>query len=225
MRLLEIRALVDKLVEEAKTPLIPPTDILIELTTLQELLSPQSIAPSIRDFCGVLEACIADGPALSRDDWRLNDLVDRYIMAARFQTQVIEAHVVNHTLAAHHHHDPERAVAELIEYEVTMALDPAISKVAQALVERGKTLSSPGQSAERAFDLLGDLGYRWSMSENAWVHARSGIPTRAVMALVPMEVWNFYRFAATAFVPMTSQQVELNNSLALAVKAVKGITE
>lgn len=61
-----------------------------------------------------------------------------------FKDMVIEQLVVDGIFTQEHETNPRKAVRDLIAYECQMALDPAISSEAQALVERG----AAGQSSK-----------------------------------------------------------------------------
>lgn len=51
---------------------------------------------------------------------------------------VLDALIVNFIYHGGHEHDPRQALADLIEYEVQIALDPKVSSDAEALIERGR---------------------------------------------------------------------------------------
>lgn len=55
----------------------------------------------------------------------------------KWRSAVIEALVASCIYKAKHDHDPERALAELVQFEIECALDPVISKKADDLVQRG----------------------------------------------------------------------------------------
>lgn len=56
-----------------------------------------------------------------------------------WKTAVIDALVINHIYTAEHDNDPRKALADLIAWETMIALDPAVSPEALALIERGRT--------------------------------------------------------------------------------------
>lgn len=51
---------------------------------------------------------------------------------------VIDALVVGHIYQEKHKDNPKQAIADLIEWENTIALDPRVSKEAQTLVDKGR---------------------------------------------------------------------------------------
>lgn len=51
---------------------------------------------------------------------------------------VIEALVVNHTYSGTHDDNPQKALMDLITWEIKIALDPSVSTDAQALIDRGR---------------------------------------------------------------------------------------
>ena len=68
---------------------------------------------------------------------------------------VIEALIVNHTLRKEHEEDPKLALAALIDWECKIALDPAVSSEAQALIDKGRKEALPSQE--------------WSEEDEKWL--------------------------------------------------------
>lgn len=58
--------------------------------------------------------------------------------ALEWKREVIEALIINCIFIAEHEHNPRRALNDLISWEVQVALDPAVSSDAAALIERGR---------------------------------------------------------------------------------------
>lgn len=56
---------------------------------------------------------------------------------ARWKDSIIEKLIVSHCYKAEHETNPELAINDLISWEVNVALDPAVSEQAQALIDRG----------------------------------------------------------------------------------------
>ncbi len=65
-------------------------------------------------------------------------LKERAEKAEQFREALIDALVINHSYTAEHDTDPRKAVADLIAVETQIALDPAVSGDAQALIDRGR---------------------------------------------------------------------------------------
>lgn len=63
---------------------------------------------------------------------------------------VREGLIVNHIFQNDHDTDPKKAIADLIAYEVALALDPRISKEAQQLVDSGTTQCVPEEELKQA---------------------------------------------------------------------------
>jgi hypothetical protein len=59
---------------------------------------------------------------------------------------VTAAMICAHILRREHETDPEKALAELLAWEIDVALDPAVSSRAEALVQRGR--DEPGKQGE-----------------------------------------------------------------------------
>lgn len=59
-------------------------------------------------------------------------------VAESFRDAVIDALVNIHSYTTEHDTDPRKAIADLIEIETNIALDPAVSSEARALIERGR---------------------------------------------------------------------------------------
>lgn len=58
-------------------------------------------------------------------------------MTNGFKDAVIDGLVVVHIYNASHDADPRKAVKDLIDFHVAVALDPQVSSDAQALIDRG----------------------------------------------------------------------------------------
>jgi len=58
--------------------------------------------------------------------------------AEQFREALIDALVIVHSYTAEHDANPRKAVTDLIVVETQIALDPAVSSDAQALIDRGK---------------------------------------------------------------------------------------
>lgn len=80
-----------------------------------------------------------------------------------FKDMVIEQLVVDGIFTKEHETNPRKAVRDLISYECQMALDPAISKEAQALVERGASGqgSTIRQGDSMPYAVSNDLYWRY----------------------------------------------------------------
>jgi len=86
-------------------------------------------------------------------------------MTTPWREAVIDALVVNHIYRKDHDADPRKAIRDLIEWEQKLALDPAVSAEAQALIDQGRREAAPdevvlaehiGNSEGRE----GDVGFR-----------------------------------------------------------------
>lgn len=55
-----------------------------------------------------------------------------------FRDAVIDALINIHSYTTEHDTDPRKAIADLIEIETNIALDPAVSSDARALINRGR---------------------------------------------------------------------------------------
>lgn len=51
---------------------------------------------------------------------------------------VIDALIIGHIYREKHENEPRQALADLIHWEISVALDPAVSSAARDLMERGK---------------------------------------------------------------------------------------
>ena len=61
-------------------------------------------------------------------------------MTNAWKEAVIEKLVVDCIYADRHEFDPEKAINDLLTYEIQIALDPAVSQAARDLIERGRLL-------------------------------------------------------------------------------------
>lgn len=80
-----------------------------------------------------------------------------------FRDVVIEGLAVSHSLTAEHETNPRKAVADLISWHVQVALDPAVSSQAQALIERGAAShgSTIRQGDSMPYAVSNDLYWRY----------------------------------------------------------------
>lgn len=62
-------------------------------------------------------------------------------MVDAWKDVVRDALIVRFIYIHQHEYDPERALADLMAWETKVALDPAVSSAARALIERGRTES------------------------------------------------------------------------------------
>lgn len=87
----------------------------------------------------------------------------------RWRDEVIEALVVNCIYSHKHDLNPSLALHDLISWEIRVALDPAVSSDAQALIERGRRSvrklrcqlhpTKKNETGRRAFGLGFRIGY------------------------------------------------------------------
>lgn len=69
---------------------------------------------------------------------QFNKISNRSFKENPWKAAVIESLITSLAYQHDHDHDPRKAVQDLIDWEVKIALDPTISKEAQALVELGR---------------------------------------------------------------------------------------
>lgn len=96
----------------------------------------------------------------------LNDRIVRLIRAverkhleaeASFRVAVIDQLVIHHIYNASHDSDPRKALTDLLQINQDIALDPAVSSAAQALIERGR--AEAGQDSQRLEKLTSKLDW------------------------------------------------------------------
>lgn len=104
------------------------------LSYLHQMLT-REYPVSVRHMCRLLD--MQDTSPEQKDNLR-DSVVAMYIEALQYRSAVIEALVVSHIYQRVHEEDAERALADLIAWETKIALDPAVSSDAVALVESGK---------------------------------------------------------------------------------------
>ena len=139
-----------------------------------------------------LEAAIADAIAdEARNPWK---------------QAIINELIVSHILHTDHETDPIKALAALVDYECKVALDPAVSKEAQELIE-------PYRKDAEQLDLLGKLCKETPLRPNAFCSE------------IAPDTRLRYDFPTLVSYDSVGNQISLRDAIDAAIAAAKGDSE
>jgi hypothetical protein len=85
----------------------------------------------------------------------------------RWRDAVTDALVVSHIYRAEHDSDPRKAINDLLCWEAKIALDPAVSKDAAALVEQTRT-ATEREVVAKAIEAIAADRRRFIEDSNSW---------------------------------------------------------